>query len=133
MPDVVRDALECLLEPLRRVFGLDADRCNVGDLADQDDPNPARERPPHVAVCLGVALSRISYADDLLLGKPAVYLLHPVHLVVLGTEREVRQQPGNSQPAGITEDQLAEWIVLIAEAAKEWVEVVRRRRQVEKW
>ena len=110
MPDAFGHVLECLLEPLRLILRLDTQSGNVFDLADENQFDPAREGAIavmlllvssdvssvmcvhlHGAVRFRIGLGAVADADDLLLGQPAVKLLHAFHLVFFCAQRKIRK------------------------------------------
>lgn len=93
--------LERGLEPLILVLLLDPDGSNVRHLPDKDGLDPLGMCAVHLSVGLGVALCAVADADHLLLGKPAMELLHPIHLVALGAESKVGKQARYAHPGGI--------------------------------
>lgn len=128
-----RHILERGLEPLVLVLLLDPNSSNVRHLPDEDGLYPFGMCAVNLSIGLGVALCAVADADHLLLGKPAMELLHPIHLVALGAESQVGKQARYAHPGGISKQQLTLRIVRITEVAQERVEIVRGGGQIEPW
>lgn len=131
MPQSPVQALESLIESLRRILRLDIHLRNPRHLSNENRSNPTGILPRRLAVALRVGLRAVADADEAAVGEPRVDFLDAGDFVVLCPLRERGDQAAEVLPAGVAENDGALRVVIVAEAFEEWVEVVGRGGEVE--